>query len=214
MLMTVLCDSLKLLHPFMPFITEEIWQKVKTLADKTGESIMLAPYPAPDTSKIDAKATTDVEWIKGVVTAVRTIRGEMNVPPSKKIAVFVSGGAAGTQERVNKNNSFLKKLASLESITYLSADQEAPLSATALFGDVKILVPMAGIIDKQAEIARLDKEIDKLKKEVERVQAKLANPAFTDKAPADVVQKEQEKLTGYAQAISQLSEQQGKIAAL
>lgn len=213
-LIRVLEAVLRLAHPFMPFITEEIWQKVKTLAGKTGASIMLAPYPVPDTSRIDAQAVADVEWVKGIVTAIRTIRGEMNVPPSKKIAVFVSGGAVNTQARVNDNNSFLKKLASLESINYLSAQDEAPLSATALFGDVKILVPMAGIIDKQAELARLDKEIDKLKKEVERVQAKLSNPAFTDKAPADVVQKEQDKLAGFAQAIQQLSEQQGKIAAL
>ncbi len=213
-LIRVLEAILRLAHPFMPFITEEIWQKVKALAGKSGPSIMLAPYPVPDDTKIDAQAVADVEWIKGVVTAIRTIRGEMNVPPSKKIAVFVSGGIAGTNERVIENNSFLKKLASLEAINYLSADQEAPLSATALFGDVKILVPMAGIIDKQAELARLDKEIDKLKKEVERVQGKLANPAFTDKAPAEVVQKEQEKLTGYALSISQLAEQQGKIAAL
>ncbi|HNG59948.1 MAG TPA: valine--tRNA ligase, partial [Cellvibrionaceae bacterium] len=213
-LIRVLEAILRLAHPFMPFITEEIWQKVKTLAGKSGPSIMLAPYPVPDTSKINLQAVADVEWVKGVITAIRTIRGEMNVPPSKKIAVFVSGGAAGTQQRVSDNNAFLKKLASLESIAYLSDNEEAPLSATALFGDVKILVPMAGIIDKQAELARLDKEIDKLKKEVERVQAKLSNPAFTDKAPADVVQKEQDKLTGYAQAIAQLTEQQGKIAAL
>ncbi|HEY6527351.1 MAG TPA: valine--tRNA ligase [Cellvibrionaceae bacterium] len=213
-LIRVLETILRLAHPFMPFITEEIWHKVKDLAGKTGATIMLAPYPAPDESKIDAKAVADVEWVKGIVTAIRTIRGEMNVPPSKKIAVFISGGSAATQLQVNENSTFLKKLASLESIDYLHSDTDAPLSATALFGEVKILVPMAGIIDKQAELSRLEREIDKLKKEVERVQGKLNNPAFTDKAPADVVQKEQDKLTGYAQAISQLTEQQGKIAAL
>ncbi|MFO1370136.1 MAG: valine--tRNA ligase [Marinagarivorans sp.] len=213
-LIRVLETILRLAHPFMPFITEELWQKVNTLAGKSGPSIMLAPYPVPDASKIDPIATADVEWVKGVITAIRTIRGEMQVAPSKKITVFVSGGAATTGQRVQDNNSFLKKLASLDSIAYLANDEEAPLSATALFGDVKILVPMAGIIDKQAELARLDKEIDKLNKEVERVNAKLSNPAFTDKAPADVVQKEQDKLAGYAQAIAQLSEQQGKIAAL
>jgi valyl-tRNA synthetase len=213
-LIRVLETILRLAHPFMPFITEEIWHKVKALAGKTGASIMLAPYPVPDASKINTKAVADVEWVKGIVTAIRTIRGEMNVPPSKKIAVFVSAGTAATQLQVNENSAFLKKLASLESIDYLQSDADAPLSATALFGEVKILVPMAGIIDKQAELMRLEREIDKLKKEIERVQSKLNNPAFTDKAPADVVQKEQDKLTGYAQAISQLTEQQGKIAAL
>jgi valyl-tRNA synthetase len=213
-LIRVLETILRLAHPFMPFITEEIWHKVKDLAGKTGASIMLAPYPVPDQAKINTQAVADVEWVKGIVTAIRTIRGEMNVPPSKKIAVFVSGGSAVTQIQVTDNSTFLKKLASLESIDYLQSDTDAPLSATALFGEVKILVPMAGIIDKHAELARLEREIDKLKKEVERVQSKLNNPAFTDKAPADVVQKEQDKLTGYAQAISQLTEQQAKIAAL
>lgn len=213
-LIRVLETILRLAHPFMPFITEEIWQKVKDLAGKTGTSIMLAPYPVPDTAKIDAHAEADVEWVKGIVTAIRTIRGEMNVPPSKKIAVIVSGGSDSTQNQVEQNTTFLKKLASLESIDYLADDNSAPLSATALFGEVKILVPMAGIIDKQAELNRLDREIEKLKNEVERVQGKLNNSAFTDKAPADVVQKEQDKLTGYAQAISQLAEQQSKIAAL
>lgn len=175
---------------------------------------MLAPYPSPDPAKIDAQSVSDVEWVKGIVTAIRTVRSEMNVPPSKKIQVFISAGMATTQLQVEQNNAFLKKLASLESIDYLPSDKDAPLSATALFGDVKILVPMAGIIDKHAELNRLDREIEKLKKEVERVQAKLSNPAFTDKAPAEVVQKEQEKLNGYAQAITQLTQQQEKIAGL
>ncbi|MEY4589717.1 MAG: hypothetical protein RL497_1793, partial [Pseudomonadota bacterium] len=213
-LIRVLEAILRLAHPFMPFITEEIWQKVKSLAGKTGPSIMLAPYPAPDATQIDPQAAQDVEWIKGIVTAIRTIRGEMNVPPSKKINVYVCGGTDSTEDYVNQNSTFLRKLASLEAITYLPNDADAPLSATALFGEVKILVPMAGIIDKQAELDRLDREIDKLNKEIERVQTKLNNPAFTDKAPAEVVQKEHEKLNGYAQAIYQLSDQKEKIAVL
>jgi valyl-tRNA synthetase len=213
-LIRVLETILRLAHPFMPFITEEIWQKVKTLAGKTGPTLMLQPYPAPQDSKIDASAFADIEWVKGVIMGIRTIRGEMNIAASKKITVLLSGGDPTDTERLNQNSTFLKKLAGLEKITYLENAEQAPLSATALSGKLSILVPMAGLIDKQAEIARLTKEIDRLNKESEKIWHKLNNPSFTDKAPADVVNKEKEKLSMAQEAAEKLKEQQEKIAAL
>ncbi len=213
-LIRVLETILRLAHPFIPFITEEIWQKVKTLAGTTGDTIMLAPYPVPNPSKIDTQAMSDIDWVKGVILGVRNIRGEMNVSPSKKMQVLVANGTANDQRLVTENNAFLRKLAQLESIEYLQDKSTAPLSATALVGNLEILVPMAGIIDKNAEIARLNKEIEKLEKNAEQILAKLSNPSFTDKAPAEVVAKEQERLAAAQTAAAKLREQAVKIAEL
>ncbi len=215
-LIRVLETVLRLAHPLMPFITEEIWQKVKTLAGVADESktIMLAAYPIADDNKIDEQAIKDIEWVKGVVEGVRTIRGEMQISPSKKVPVYFQHGDAEAERRLNENRQFLLTLASLENINWLAANDEAPLSATALVGNMEILLPMAGLIDKEAEIARLNKEVEKLKKEQGRLEGKLNNPKFVDKAPADVVQKEKDKLAECASAIHKLEDQKTKIAAL
>lgn len=213
-LIRVLEATLRLAHPMMPFITEEIWQRVKSLAGAEGDSIMLSTYPAPDESKIDTQAGEDIEWVKGVIIGVRAIRGEMNISPAKQLPVYFRNGSAEDQRRLNENAQFLKKLASLEDITWLSADDEAPLSATSLVGQLEILVPMAGLIDKQAELARLEKKIGKQEKEVQRLEGKLNNPKFVDKAPDEVVQKEKDKLSEMQSSLSKLQEQKEKIAAL
>ncbi|WP_185236463.1 valine--tRNA ligase [Teredinibacter franksiae] len=213
-LIRVLETTLRLAHPMMPFITEEIWQRVKPLAGAEGESIMLAAYPEADESKIDPQAMADIEWVKDVIVGVRNIRGEMNIPPSKQLPVFFKNGNDNDKRCLNDNSQFLKKLAALESTEWLDANEEAPLSATTLVGKLEILVPMAGLIDKDAELARLQKESDKLEKEVGRLNGKLNNPKFVDKAPADVVQKEKDKLAEAQSALGKLQEQKEKIAAL
>ena len=218
-LVRVLETILRIAHPLMPYITEEIWQRIKGLAGVScengeGETIMLAQYPEADDSLIDEQAIADLEWAQSVIVGVRNIRGEMNISPAKAIPLYFQNGSADDKRRLEENRQFLTKLASLETITWLEADDEAPLSATGLVGEMEILVPMAGLIDKDAELARLNKEVDKLQKDVGRIEGKLNNPKFVDKAPADVVQKERDKLADMQSALGKLEEQIEKIAGL
>ncbi|MFZ5755270.1 MAG: valine--tRNA ligase [Pseudomonadota bacterium] len=213
-LVRVLEVILRLAHPFMPFITEEIWQTVAPLAGKSGDTIMRQPWPVPVTERIDARAEADIEWIKGVVFALRNIRGEMNIPPSKLLPVFFHNGSAEDRRRTDQNTAFLKVLARLESVTWLAPSESAPPSATQLVGDMEILVPMAGLIDKKAEVARLSKEVERLRDDVQRADGKLRNPAFVDKAPADVVAQARAKLDEQRAALARLEEQLEKIKVL
>ncbi|MDF1781630.1 MAG: valine--tRNA ligase [Alcanivoracaceae bacterium] len=210
-LVRVLEAILRLAHPFMPYITEEIWQRVKDIAGADGESIMLAQFPIPDESKVDTAAEQDVVWLKGVITAIRNIRGEMRIPPGKELPLYLHNGDDADRARYEKNKGFLCRLAKLESIVWLNPNDSAPPSATQLVGRMEILVPMAGLIDKGAEIERLGKEIGKLKQEVMRIEGKLKNPGFADKAPADVVENERSKLNDYRSSLAKLEEQLEKI---
>lgn len=212
-LIRVLETTLRLAHPMMPFITEEIWQRVKTLAGQSGDTIMLASFPVANEAKIDLQAISDLEWIKSVVESVRNIRGEMNISPAKAIPLFVNHANGEEQRRIGENQPFITKLANLSSITLLSGE-EAPMAATALIGKMELLVPLAGLIDKEAELARLDKEIDKLQSEAERIEAKLGNAKFVDKAPADVVDKERDRLVAVREARLKMQEQREKMTAL
>ena len=213
-LVRVLETILRLVHPLMPFITEEIWQIIKPLSGATGETIMHARYPQADDSKIDQQALTDVEWLQSVVAGVRNIRGEMNISPAKDLPVLFKNGTSEDQQRLNNNQQFLKKLASLDSVTWLNAGDAEPMSATALVGQMEILVPMAGLIDKDAEIARLNKESNKLIQDIERTEAKLGNAAFVEKAPAEVVANERNRVAENKIAVEKLREQIQKISAL
>ena len=213
-LIRVLEATLRLAHPLMPYITEEIWQRVKTLAGQTGDTIMLAPYPIADHTKVDQDALSDVEWLKRIILGVRNIRGEMQISPAIKLPLYFVNGNEQDKERLNSMQTFLSKLAGLESTQWLNAGEEAPLSATALVGNMEILVPMAGFIDKDAEVARLTKEVEKLHKEAARISGKLNNASFVDKAPAAVVDKEKEKLADYNQSIEKLEIQLEKINAI
>lgn len=213
-LVRVLETSLRLAHPFMPFITEEIWQRVAPLAGKQGESIMLQPYPAASGEREDAPAEQTIEWLKAVILGIRNIRGEMDIPPGKPLPVLLRSSDEADRDNVAATRSLLMKMARLENITWLTDDEEAPPSATQLVGKLEIRVPMAGLIDKSAELARLSKEAEKLEKEVERLAAKLANPQFADKAPEAVVEKERQKLREAEGALAHVLEQKGKIEAL
>ena len=213
-LVGVLEAVLRLAHPLMPYITEEIWQKLKVLAGVEGESIMLQPYPVADESKIDEIAEADLNWVRGIIDGVRNIRGEMNISPGKPIPVLLKQGDAADQERLDTNSQFLIKLAKLESITWLDGTAEAPLSATALVGALEVLVPMAGLIDKDAELARLNKELGRLQGEIKRLGGKLGNAKFVDKAPAQVIEKERAKLRDAQISATTLQQQVTKIEAI
>jgi valyl-tRNA synthetase len=213
-LVQVLETSLRLAHPFMPFITEEIWQRVAPLAGISGATIMHQPYPQVEPSKIDTQAEADIEWLKGAILGIRNIRGEMNISPAKHINVLFANGGSDDQARLNANRPFLIKMANLASATWLEAGTEAPLSATSLVGEMQVLVPMAGLIDKDAELGRLHKELDKLSKVIAQVEGKLSNPKFVDKAPEAVVAKERAKADEARSAAEKLQQQCDKIAAL
>ncbi|HEC15810.1 MAG TPA: valine--tRNA ligase [Sedimenticola sp.] len=213
-LVRVLEALLRLAHPIMPFITEEIWQRVAPLANKSGETIMLQPYPVADPSSLDEQAVAEMEWVMQFILGVRRIRGEMNIPPGRPLPVLLQNGSDQDAARVEANRHYLDTLARLDSITWLPPAQEPPESAIALVGEMKILIPMAGLIDKEAELARLEKELAKLQKEAERAGAKLANPNFVDKAPEAVVEKERKRVEELGAAIAQLQAQITKIASL
>ncbi|WP_271910981.1 valine--tRNA ligase [Vreelandella sp. 21] len=216
-LVRVLEVILRLAHPMMPYISEEIWQRVAPLAGTfvgDGASIMLQAWPEADESKIDEQATRDIEWLKGVIIAVRNIRAEMNIAPGKPLDVLLTKGKPEDAQRLESNRHFLAKLAKLESATWLSNPDDAPLCATQLVGDMEVLVPMADLIDKDAELKRLAKEIDKQDKLIGGIEKKLGNEGFIAKAPEAVVEKERGKLAEFQAAKKLLEEQQVKIAAM
>lgn len=204
-LVRVLEATLRLAHPFMPFITEEIWQTIAPLAGKTGSTIMRQAYPVADKSKIDSAAVADMEWVMQFINGIRSIRSQMNIAPKKQLPVLLKDAAAIDEQRLQQNHDFISRLANLESIELLNG--EAPAAATALVGKMEILIPLEGLIDKAAEIARLDKEISKLDKIIKQSAGKLANENYVAKAPADVVAKEREKLAELEQSLSQLQQQ-------
>jgi len=213
-LIRVLETTLRMAHPLMPFITEEIWQQVKTLAGAEGDTIMLQPYPEADASKVDEQATNDIEWLKNVIIGIRNIRGEMNISPGKMLPVYFNNGSPQDKQRLENNQQFLSKLAKLDSVTWLNQGEEAPMSATALVGDMEILVPMAGLIDKDAELARLNKETEKLQKELMKVKGKLNNEKFVSNAPEEVVAKEKSRLEEMETTLNKLNQQQQTITEL
>lgn len=213
-LVTVLEALLRLAHPIIPFITETIWLRVKALKGISADTIMLQPFPEFDAAQEDTLALNDLEWIKQAIIAVRNIRAEMNIAPGKPLEVLLRDVTAEAQRRVEENRSFIQTLARLESITLLPAGDKGPVSVTKLIEGAELLIPMAGLIDKAAELDRLAKEVAKIEAEIERIESKLSNEGFVARAPEAVVAKEREKLDGYAVAKAKLLEQHAVIAAL
>jgi len=213
-LVKVLETILRLSHPIMPYITEEIWQRIAPLAGKSGNTIMTQPYPEADIDKIDNAAVAEMEWVKQFIVGIRQIRSGMDIKPGKPLPVILQNYSNDDKLRVESNLHYLENLAKIESIRWLDEDEEAPESATALVGEMQILIPMAGLIDKDAELGRLGKEIDKLENDAKRTEGKLGNKSFVDKAPEAVVQKERDKLRDIQSSLEQLKAQKEKIARL
>ena len=214
MLLNIMEKSLRLLHPFMPYITEEIWQRIAPLLSIQGESIMLQPYPQPDEANVDQNAEQSIEWIKGIIVAIRNIRGEMDISPAKAIPVFLNKGTESDQAKLEEYRPYLEKLAKLESIQWLNPGEEVPAAATQLHGEIEILVPMAGLIDVDAERARLEKEIAKLETGMKSVSAKLNNKKFMDNAPEAVIAKERGKAQQMSGALTALQEKLEELMTL
>lgn len=206
-LITVLEALLRLAHPIIPFITEAIWQQVKSLVGITADTIMLQPMPSYEAHLVNNEAVADIDWIKQVIIAVRNIRAEMNIAPGKLLTLLVRDASPSTHRRISDNILFIESLARLSEITLLEGSERGPVSVTKLVDGAELLIPMAGLIDKQSELDRLNKEIAKIAGEIVRIESKLSNASFVDKAPAAVVAKEKEKLQGYAEDKVKLQEQ-------
>ncbi len=213
-LVRVLETTLRLLHPLMPFITEEIWQRIAPLAGKQGATLMLQAYPDCEEPLIDQEAVAEMSWLMEFILGIRKIRGEMNIAPRKPLAVLLQNHSTQDCLRVEATRAYTRFLCSLESISLLESDSTAPESATALVGEMKVLIPMAGLIDKDAELARLGKEIEKLHTEISRCEQKLQNPSFVERAPTQVVAKERQRLDEMRSALTKLQEQHSRIAAI
>lgn len=217
-LVRVLETTLRLIHPLMPFITEEIWQRVAPLArgaalDPAGESISLQPYPRSDASLIDSAAEAEVEWLQTAINGLRGIRGEMDIAPRQKIPLLVAGANDQDTERLVQHRAAIDFLAGVESVDVVTAGQ-TPESAVALVGDMQLRVPLAGLIDTDAELARLDKRLAKLEKDLGGLRGRLASESFVAKAPADVVDKARAQQAEMEREQHELSEQRTRIAAL
>ena len=210
-LVEVLEAILRLLHPLTPFITEALWRKVAPLAGGTGETIMLAPYPRADDAAGDDEATAEMGWVMALVTGVRNIRGEMNIPPARPLKLLVEGAGAEDRARLDRHRAYLATLARLEDIALLGPGQPAPESATALAAGLTLRVPLEGVIDRAAERKRLEKEIQKTRGDLERVARKLANENFVQRAPAPVVDKERARRAALEQALAKLEAQHARL---
>lgn len=212
-LVNVLETLLRLLHPITPYITEDIWQRLSPLAGKHAESIMLSPYPQADKQLIDHDAVYALEWLKSVIVSIRTIRSEMNIAPGKMLPILLRKGTETDKTYYHAHQHLLFTLAKLESAQWLDAHITPPQSATAFIGELEIFIPLAGLINKEEEVARLNREISKLQKDHVGIQNKLANPQFVDKAPADVVAKERERLKNIEMTLDKLDQQLKEVMA-
>lgn len=213
-LVRVLEATLRLLHPLMPFITEQIWQQVASLAGKQGATIMTQPYPQSETGKIDNDALAEVSWLQAVVTIVRNVRGERNIEPGKALSLLLQECSEQDLQRLERNRSYLTALARLSSIEVLDAEATAPQSVSSLVGRMKVILPLASMIDPQAELERLAKEKQKKQTDIERTTKKLDNPDFVSRAPEEVVSKERDRLTGWQADLQEIEEQISKISEL
>ena len=213
-LIDVLEALLRMLHPLMPFITEEIWQHVAARAGVTGDTVMLRPYPGAEDFAADVDAERELDWVMQFILGIRQIRGEMDISPGKALSVMLQNASESDVERSGRHARILERVARVKSVTVIADGEEAPASATALMGDLRLLVPMKGIIDVDAERARLTRQFDKVQVEMNRTRGKLGNEKFVNNAPAAVVTKENERLLEFERQIVQLEEQIARLDSL
>jgi len=213
-LLFVLEALLRALHPIIPFITEEIWHEVAPKLGVSGDSIATQRYPPAGELPQDAAATAEIEWLKSVLTDIRRIRSEMNIAPGKPIPLLFAGGTASDRARTAKFAAQIEFLARTESQRWLQAAEAEPASATAVVGELKILIPLAGLIDIGAEKTRLAKEIKRIEGEIAKCKGKLSNANFVQNAPAEVVTQENQRLKDFDTTLVALTEQLGRLSDL
>jgi len=213
-LIKVLSEILTLLHPVIPFITEEIFEQSRDFTNDASERLIVKPFPVVDEALYCASAESEIAWLQDFILGIRQVRGEMNIAPGKILPCFIQNLSAQDETFVSNNLSILLTLGKLENITQLKKNEAAPESATTLVGEMKVLVPLEGLIDKNQEIARLNKEIQKLTLRQQQFSGKLSNEKFITAAPATVVEKERQKLASVEQNLDDLKLQLEKISAL
>jgi valyl-tRNA synthetase len=218
-LVATLDALLRALHPLMPFITEEIWQKVGPIAQAAGvapaatlPTVMRQPYPAPGAR--DEAVEAEMRWVTDFIQALRNIRGEMDIAPSKRIDVVLASASAPDLQRLERTRQYVERLAGVQQIRTLAAGEAEPDSAVALLGELRILVPLAGLIDVQAEIGRLDKKLAKVRQELAKCQGKLGNEKFVAGAPAEVVAQERARLADFTREAEALDAQLARMRRL
>ncbi|MBT5261357.1 MAG: valine--tRNA ligase, partial [Nitrospina sp.] len=199
-LLHVLEASLKLLHPFMPFITEEIWQKLP----KTGDSIMVSTFPEFKADRSDAKVEETMGKVMEVITGVRNIRGEMNLNPGLKLNALIKTSRADLEVTLKEHAGFIRELARVDQITIGSDIEKPEVSASSVLGEMDLIIPLAGMMDFEEEKNRIEKELKKIEKDLIFLDKKLSNPNFVKKAPAEVIEKDEKRKTT-------LSEKQAKL---
>ena len=213
-LLNVLSETLVLLHPIIPFITEEIFEQSQKLQSNSTGKLISQPFPEPSKHLLNTEAEAEIDWLKEFILGIRKIRGEMNISPGKPLPCFVKSYSSKDQSYIENNKAMLFALAKLDTVDLLSQDEEEPESAIALVGEMKILIPLAGLIDKGAERDRLNKEIEKLSKLKSQFAAKLNNEKFINGAPEAVVNNEKDKLASTENALKDLNQQLVKISKL
>ena len=213
-LIKVLSEILTLLHPVIPFITEEIFEQCRNFTNDSSERLIVKPFPIVDEALYCAPAESEIVWLQDFILGIRQVRGEMNIPPGKILPCFIQNLNSQDEVFVSNNMSILLTLGKLENITQLNKNEPAPESATTLVGEMRVLIPLTGLIDKNQEITRLNKEINKLTLKQRQFSGKLSNEKFITAAPRAVVEKERQKLALVKQALDDLKLQLDKISAL
>lgn len=213
-LLSVMEASLRLAHPIMPFLTEEIWQTLAPMIGLQGETIMLAQYPVPNPQRINEQAEADMLGLQGLIGAVRNIRGEMGLGNARLLPVLLQNTTDAEKAQIARIEPLFKALAKVESITFLTDAEQPPLSSSSVVGRISVFVPMKGLIDPKAELGRLQKDLDKVQKQHDQIASKLANEGFVAKAPAAVVEGEKAKLTEFADQLVKIKANMEQIAAL
>jgi valyl-tRNA synthetase len=213
-LLCVLEALLRALHPIIPFITEEIRQEVAPKLYLPTASISRQAYPRSADYPVDAAAAAEIEWLRAVLTDIRRIRSEMNIAPGKPIPLLYAGGDGGDRARTAKFGAQIEFLARTESQRWLAANEAEPASAASIIGEMKVLIPLAGLIDVGAEKVRLAKEIKRIDGEIAKCNGKLSNTNFVQNAPAEVVAQEQQRLKEFAMTLAALNDQLQRLSDL
>ena len=204
-LILMLDSILRMLHPTIPFITEEIWQSMNE--ENAKRSIMKSSFPSSNDWSDDEAGAKKSEWLKDFVSSVRQIRSEMNIPPKQSISIIIQDASSSDHEKLDTLGSFIRNLGSVESITHKESSDDLPKSAIALLGEMKVFIPLAGLVDIEEEKSRLEKKLSKLNKELESVENRLSNDAFIKKAPIEVVDDLKAKFKGLVSDQSRIEEQ-------
>ena len=213
-LLAVMEASLRLAHPIMPYLTEEIWQTLAPKLGITAETIMLAQYPVANPERVNEQAEADMQWLQGLIGAVRNIRGEMGLGNARLLPVLLQNTTEAEKAQISRIEPLFKALAKVESITFLADAEQPPLSSSSVVGHVSVFVPMKGLIDPKAELGRLQKDFDKVQKQHDQIATKLGNEGFVAKAPAAVVEGEKVKLAEFADQLAKIKANMEQIAAL